>query len=76
MSLTRTPEPQRRASPRQAAKAGTVEQVIADLTVEAVAICSPTDTHADLIERAVKAGKATFLREACRSVRSARARVA
>jgi myo-inositol 2-dehydrogenase/D-chiro-inositol 1-dehydrogenase len=29
-------------------------------TIDAVAICTPTDTHADLIERAVTVGKAVF----------------
>ncbi len=42
------------------ARVGTVEDILADASVEAVAICSPTDTHADLIERAAKAGKAIF----------------
>ena len=36
------------------------EAVIADSSVGAVLICTPTDTHADLIELAVKAGKAVF----------------
>ena len=42
------------------AKVGTVEDILAAKDIEAVAICSPTDTHADLIERAAKAGKAIF----------------
>ena len=42
------------------AKVGSVEEILAAKDVEAVAICSPTDTHADLIERAAKAGKAIF----------------
>jgi myo-inositol 2-dehydrogenase/D-chiro-inositol 1-dehydrogenase len=33
---------------------------IQDPAVQAVAICSPTDTHAELIELAAKAGKAIF----------------
>ena len=41
-------------------KVGSVEEILAANDVEAVAICSPTDTHADLIERAAKAGKAIF----------------
>jgi myo-inositol 2-dehydrogenase/D-chiro-inositol 1-dehydrogenase len=41
-------------------KVGAVEDILADTSVDAVAICSPTDTHADLIERAAKAGKAIF----------------
>ena len=41
-------------------KVGGAEEILADKSVDAVAICSPTDTHADLIERAAKAGKAIF----------------
>ena len=36
------------------------EDVLADPSVEAVLICSPTDTHADLIVRAARAGKQIF----------------
>ena len=32
----------------------------ADKDIDAVLICTPTDTHADLIERAARAGKAVF----------------
>jgi myo-inositol 2-dehydrogenase/D-chiro-inositol 1-dehydrogenase len=35
-------------------------QAIGDKAVNAVVICSPTDTHAELIEAAAKAGKAIF----------------
>ena len=42
------------------AKVGSVEEIIAAKDIDAVAICSPTDTHADLIELAAKAGKAIF----------------
>src|SRR5579871_4813477 len=35
-------------------------EIIADPDVDAVAICSPTDTHADLIVAAAKAGKHIF----------------
>ena len=42
------------------AKVGTVEDILVAKDIDAVAICSPTDTHADLIERAAKAGKAIF----------------
>jgi myo-inositol 2-dehydrogenase/D-chiro-inositol 1-dehydrogenase len=43
------------------AESGTdAAKAIQDPTVKAVAICSPTDTHADLIELAAKAGKAIF----------------
>jgi myo-inositol 2-dehydrogenase/D-chiro-inositol 1-dehydrogenase len=41
-------------------KVGSVEEILAAKDVDAVAICSPTDTHADLIERSAKAGKAIF----------------
>ena len=37
-----------------------IEAIIASAAVDAVAICAPTDTHADLIERAARAGKAIF----------------
>jgi myo-inositol 2-dehydrogenase / D-chiro-inositol 1-dehydrogenase len=36
------------------------ESIFRDSTIQAVVICTPTDTHADLIERAAKAGKAIF----------------
>jgi myo-inositol 2-dehydrogenase/D-chiro-inositol 1-dehydrogenase len=42
------------------AKVGDVAAILASKDIDAVAICSPTDTHADLIERAAKAGKAIF----------------
>lgn len=42
------------------AKVGSVEEILAAKDIDAVAICSPTDTHADLIELAAKAGKAIF----------------
>ncbi len=42
------------------AKVATVDAILADKDVDAVAICSPTDTHADLIERAARAKKAIF----------------
>jgi myo-inositol 2-dehydrogenase/D-chiro-inositol 1-dehydrogenase len=34
--------------------------IIADKSIDAILICTPTDTHADLIEQAAKAGKAIF----------------
>ena len=37
-----------------------IEAIEAAKDVDAVVICTPTDTHADLIERFVKAGKAVF----------------
>ena len=42
------------------ARVGTIEEIFAAAEVDAVAICSPTDTHADLIERAARSGKAIF----------------
>jgi len=36
------------------------EEIIADAGIDAVVICSPTDTHADLIVAAAKAGKHIF----------------
>ena len=39
---------------------GTVDSIIESKDIDAVVICTPTDTHADLIERAVRAGKAVF----------------
>src|SRR5271168_3580355 len=42
------------------ARTGTIEEIFAAAEVDAVAICSPTDTHADLIERAARAKKAIF----------------
>ena len=38
----------------------TIEAIEAAADIDAVVICTPTDTHADLIERFVKAGKAVF----------------
>jgi len=37
-----------------------IPEIIADKNIDAVLICTPTDTHADLIEQAAKAGKAIF----------------
>ena len=38
----------------------TIDEIAAADDVDAVAICTPTDTHADLIEQFVGAGKAVF----------------
>ena len=38
----------------------TIDAILADPEVDAVVICTPTNTHADLIERFAKAGKAIF----------------
>lgn len=37
-----------------------VDEILADPAIQAVVICSSTDTHADLIEAAARAGKAVF----------------
>nr|WP_314418487.1 inositol 2-dehydrogenase [uncultured Erwinia sp.] len=42
------------------AQVSTLDQVLNDDDVDIVAICSATDTHADLIEAAARAGKAIF----------------
>ena len=42
------------------AKVGSIDDILGSKEVDAVAICSPTDTHADLIERSARAGKAIF----------------
>jgi myo-inositol 2-dehydrogenase / D-chiro-inositol 1-dehydrogenase len=41
-------------------RSDTVEGIINSKEIDAILICSPTDTHADLIEQAMKAGKAVF----------------
>ncbi len=42
------------------AEVRSIEQIEAAKDIDAVVICTPTDTHADLIERFVRAGKAVF----------------
>jgi myo-inositol 2-dehydrogenase / D-chiro-inositol 1-dehydrogenase len=37
-----------------------IDQILAASDIDAVVICTPTDTHADLIEQFAKAGKAIF----------------
>lgn len=37
-----------------------IDAIIDAMDIDAVVICTPTDTHADLIERASRAGKAIF----------------
>src|SRR5204862_6822055 len=39
---------------------GSVDSIIEAPDIDAVVICTPTDTHADLIERAARAGKEVF----------------
>ncbi len=40
------------------ARVGSVEEIVASPAVDAILIATPTDTHADLIEAAARAGKA------------------
>ena len=42
------------------ARVSTIDLILADAAIDAVMICTPTDTHANLIERFAKAGKAIF----------------
>lgn len=42
------------------ARRASVEEILADKSIHAVLICTPTDMHADQIELAAKAGKAIF----------------
>jgi myo-inositol 2-dehydrogenase/D-chiro-inositol 1-dehydrogenase len=49
-----------RLAARYGATVGTREEALADPAVDAVVIASSTDTHADLIEAAARAGKAVF----------------
>ena len=41
-------------------KVMTINEIEADGSIDAVIICTPTNTHADLIERFARAGKAVF----------------
>jgi myo-inositol 2-dehydrogenase/D-chiro-inositol 1-dehydrogenase len=52
------PEAAEKLAAAVGAKAATVEQIIAAKDVDAILIGTPTDTHADLIEQAARAGKA------------------
>lgn len=45
---------------RHGCPVATIEAIEADDKVDAVLVCTPTNTHADLIERFARAGKAVF----------------
>jgi myo-inositol 2-dehydrogenase / D-chiro-inositol 1-dehydrogenase len=45
---------------RAASVSDSVEAVLARKDIQAVVVCTPTDTHADLIEASARAGKAVF----------------
>ena len=55
------------------AKVGAVDAILAAKDVDAVAICSPTDTHADLIERAARRARRSSARSRSTSMPSASA---
>ncbi len=42
------------------ARVAAIDDILADRAIDAVLICTPTDMHADLIEKAAQAGKAVF----------------
>ncbi|HVX80110.1 MAG TPA: inositol 2-dehydrogenase [Devosiaceae bacterium] len=52
------PDAARKLAETVGAKTGSVEEIIAAKDVDAILIGTPTDTHADLIEAAARAGKA------------------
>ena len=54
------PEAARALAERTGAAVRTPDAILASGDVDAVLSCSPTDTHADLIARAARAGKAVF----------------
>ena len=62
--LTAIAEPQAEAARRTADAHGCevrdIDRIAAAGDIDAVIICTPTDTHADLIERFCRAGKAVF----------------
>lgn len=54
------PEAARAVAQTYGAETRSIDAIEADGGIDAVVICTPTDTHADLIERFVRAGKAVF----------------
>ena len=63
-TLTAVADPVQAAAEAVEARHGcairTIDQIAGSDDIDAVVICTPTDTHADLIEQFVKAGKAVF----------------
>lgn len=63
-ALVLVADPDQAAADRLAAstgaRVGTIAEALAAADVDAVVICTPTDTHAGLIEDAARAGKAIF----------------
>ena len=54
------PEAARDLAGQYGADVRTIDDIEASSDIDAVIICTPTDTHADLIERFARAGKAIF----------------
>ncbi|MBW8321497.1 MAG: inositol 2-dehydrogenase [Arenimonas sp.] len=54
------PEAARVIAEASGAAVKTIDEIEADRDIDAVIICTPTNTHADLIERFARAGKAIF----------------
>ncbi|RMD95260.1 MAG: inositol 2-dehydrogenase, partial [Alphaproteobacteria bacterium] len=54
------PEAAQAVAQTYGAETRSIDEIEADSGIDAVVICTPTDTHADLIERFVRAGKAVF----------------
>ena len=54
------PDAARAIADASGAQVATVDEILADPAIDAIVICTPTDTHADLIEAGVRAGKAVF----------------
>ncbi|MGI1662839.1 inositol 2-dehydrogenase [Palleronia sp. KMU-117] len=54
------PEAAQALSAAYGARVDTIDAIARDPGVDAVVICTPTDTHADLIEQFARAGKAIF----------------
>ncbi len=50
----------RAISEQYGCRVSTIDEIAADPTVDAVIICTPTNTHADLIEMFARAGKVIF----------------
>ena len=57
---TRTRPPRRSSPPRRAPRSRRLDEIVERSDVDAILICTPTTTHADLIERGARAGKAVF----------------
>jgi myo-inositol 2-dehydrogenase / D-chiro-inositol 1-dehydrogenase len=55
-----SPDAARDLADATGARVASVDEIIEAPDIEAVVICTPTDTHAELIERAARAGKAIF----------------